>query len=358
MTSYIEMQKEFRELLREYIALNDTSKTKKCAISAIVFNRPDILHEILHVLFSSNPKGAIYFSDKYSPDKKENEYKFHTKNCDDRVTLTQICELLQRTECARVLASSSPEDATGTISNPLIKLRVLNLLHYDFEEFNSEIETAIKASPSIKEAVNSIYARNRTRLHLYGKFPKEVKMLLEMNGNVDAVDDRGKTPVTALLSRADSGTNINAYTSLCLMLEENPSIHININAVIFAIGIDCYMEMSFASEVYCGKYLTDAKKHSVLGTSCIDDAMHFFSPLLIECGFRVSRDTLVDALDKTLHKTVIKYIREYLRSPRKLQLLCRDTLRGHFKRRRIHVFVDSVAMPKSMKDFILLHSYF
>ena len=82
--------------------------------------------------------------------------------------------------------------------------------------------------------------------------------------------------------------------------------------------------------------------------------IYFLLPLLIECGYPVNRDDLVEADSESLAPAEYDYIQHVLDRPRGLRLMCRDSLRNHFKGRRIRDFVNMIHIPESIKDFILL----
>ena len=73
---------------------------------------------------------------------------------------------------------------------------------------------------------------------------------------------------------------------------------------------------------------------------------------MIDCGFPVSRDHLLKALDDNLHPTELAYIRTCLDTPRRLTHRCRDVIRMSFKGQALHAFAESSDMPK--KDFIFI----
>ena len=83
-------------------------------------------------------------------------------------------------------------------------------------------------------------------------------------------------------------------------------------------------------------------------------ALNFLLPLLIECGYPVNRDDLLQADGERLAPSEYEYVQHVLDRPRGLSLMCRDALRNHFKGRKIWYYLDMIHVPKSVKDFILL----
>ena len=108
------------------------------------------------------------------------------------------------------------------------------------------------------------------------------------------------------------------------------------------------------SAIDSGTYLIDAKQH---GTCRHDEfALNMTAPFLIECGFPVSDNVLktVNSRNNSLPMEECKYIQHYGGNARSLKVISRDTLRKHFVGQMIHKFVNSIAMPGQIKDFILL----
>ena len=85
-------------------------------------------------------------------------------------------------------------------------------------------------------------------------------------------------------------------------------------------------------------------------------ALNFLAPLLIECDFPYTADD-IERMNILIELTPveIEYIGRCASRPRSLKLICRDTLRQTFRGRHIHMYLDIVTIPKSVKDFILLN---
>ena len=84
------------------------------------------------------------------------------------------------------------------------------------------------------------------------------------------------------------------------------------------------------------------------------NALNFLLPLLIEYGYPGSRANLLDREYECLATAENEYIQRVLDRPRGLSLMCRDSLRNHFKGRRIVHYLEMIHAPKRIKDFVLL----
>ena len=307
-----------------------------CAISAIVYDQPDTLCRILQLLYLCEPKLSVYMQ------------------------LQEICHVLKRIACEKELMAfdkREPDKIDRVSLNTM--LRLLNMFSDDYKP---EIVNALKNTPNISERINSLYCGNWTLLHVcihpYQPIePNVIRGLLEIGSDIDKVYLPGSTPLLHLLSKRRYTQGFRE--TLEMFLYENPSTDLNINAVTEAIVLDEHFETNKCILHWNGEFVFDAKEHALfqsLGTDCY--ALNFVGPFLIECGFPVTRDTLVSALEKPLHATEHEYIRRCLNTPRPLRLCARDALRNHFKRRQIHLFVDSANLPRTIKDFILLKTVF
>ena len=139
------------------------------------------------------------------------------------------------------------------------------------------------------------------------------------------------------------------------VLYENPSLALNRFTVSLAISLDETYE-SDVGKLH-GDFIMDNEEHSCFGYRAKDCfALSFFAPLLLECGFRTERQLLVNALEnKKLHDSERAYICHHLFSARSLKLRCRDVIRDYFEGRQLHKFVDTLFLPQTIKDFLLLN---
>ena len=320
-----------------YIRHVDNEIKRKCMVPAVVHNQPTVLDAILK--------------------------DFHL----DRMSihgLTEISRMINRTECLEVL---KPYHAICpiimSINNAATLIKLLQCLE-NSKYYSKDILPEMRKRNYVKDWINKAGARGRTRLHhCVDLQPQDVKFTLELGAEVDSIDMDGYTPLMYLLSQHITLQPMEYVREIVgLLLQENPSVHRNKNVVKFAIERDeLYMKPMKINLTRFGKYKANAEKHSLLGvSSTVDDALLYLGPLLIECGFPVTRDVLHHALEKTLHSAEHVYIRSYLDNllPRSLKLLCRDTIRKHFQRHQLNSYVDSKELPSTIKDYVLLKYLF
>ena len=112
---------------------------------------------------------------------------------------------------------------------------------------------------------------------------------------------------------------------------------------------------SFASQGIPVKM--DCKQHAIFRHNDQESfAFNIMTPLLVECGFRVTKETrkAFEKIQESLHPAEVQYLKFCLDTPRSLKLCCRDTLQRHFRGHQIHKFVEASEIPLALKDFILL----
>ena len=143
-----------------------------------------------------------------------------------------------------------------------------------------------------------------------------------------------------------------------VLKHENPDHETHKTAVIRGLWRDfAFLQAYDKTVVKHGNYIVDAKQHGCYGYDDDDNfCLNFMGPFLMECGFPVLRQSLIDSLNGDLHHSVRAYILKYIESPMSLKVICRDTLRLHFKGRLIHRFVEQSNLPRDIESFILLKS--
>ena len=148
----------------------------------------------------------------------------------------------------------------------------------------------------------------------------------------------------------------NFRSCLAVYLYQNPDINLHKSAVELGIQADerFYSHMPYISSIHPGTYLIDGKQHGTFGHD--DFVLNATAPFLMECGFPVSDNALemVESGKISLPMEEYDYIQNYAANARSLKVLSRDTPRKHFVGQMTHMFVNSVAMPVRIKDFILL----
>ena len=340
-----DIQADICEYLQSLYKNGGEAAVLDCAVSAIIYDYPDILNNVLKILYTSNDDEDL------------------ACDFDDFVVMFETCRVLKRSACAKILKQY---DQRKPLRKDPLKKVVSILLKKASVDRGAEIQNALKSIPEVIELVNNSYKRYREPwLHYYASknaltstVIHVIKELLELGADVDKLDCVGHTPVERLLT--DRNTIKGYQEALKLLLDENPNVNLNTTAVREAIQLDEHFEQNtcFRDDMNV-QFVTDVKEHPLFGLKESEDiALNFLGPFLIECGFPVTREDLESALDKPLHTAEHAYIRRCLEEPRPLNLCCRDVLRKHFKRRHLHQFIESLGIPKPIKDFILLRTMY
>ena len=191
-----------------------------------------------------------------------------------------------------------------------------------------------------------------------------LKYLLDFGYCIDGLDQDGQTPLGCsigqtehfmLMSSIQTGFRLG---TLELLIYENSSLHVNKSVVALAIRHD-RMLYQLARRYNRENATQLAREHHrenaiALYHDWMQDPFCFPAVLLIECGFPVTRDVLLMALDDDLHPVELDYIRACFDRPRRLTHRCRDVIRMSFKGRTLHTFVKTSEIPSKIKDFILI----
>ena len=169
------------------------------------------------------------------------------------------------------------------------------------------------------------------------------------------LDDFKNTPLLTIL-KDYYRDQTDVMDMIKLLINENPDHETHKTAVMRGLLRDSASLQKYDKTVVKhGNYIVDAKQHDCYGYDDDDNfCLNFMGPFLMECGFPVPRQSLFDSLNRDLHPSVRAYILKYIESPMPLKVICRDTLRRHFKGRLIHRFVEQSQLPRDIKSFILL----
>ena len=245
------------------------------------------------------------------------------------------------TECNKLLKTGLKEksDRNKIIINAL-KNRKKEFI--EILQSNEVLMKSLHALPSTYAIVHecSAYAEN-----------VGLEYLLDLGYCIDGLDQDGGTLLGycignmgdyMLLSSIQTGSRLRTIE---LLIYENSSLHLNKSVVASAIR----------NEIMLYKLLSK-KYHRELSLyhNWMQDPLCFPAALLIECGFPVTRDVLLMALDADLHPAEIDYLRACLDGPRRLTHMCRDVIRMSFKGRSLHTFIETSNISNKIKDFILI----
>ena len=324
---------------------------------AIVYNQANFLQEILQCFWPGNPMSE-----------------------DVKHSLVKTCSCLNRTQCADILSQYRfPRPKPLSESSQLSEL--FRLLGSYYDHFKSEIIDNITKIPNLRKLINNGDRVTRPgcitgpcrqpSLHHYIKENMDqldfrvVKAIFDLGADVDkSISSTCYTPLTLLLSFMSKNKDLLGFhKTLEVILNENPNPRFNKDAVKIAFQLDLSLHTTIRNVIksdFTGEYIMDATERSIFGLDDVDSIpLNFAAPLLIECGFLCTRETLHRALELSLHPAEHLYLQEYLvrlQTPKPLKLCCRDFLRRHYKGRRIHTFVERNNIPNSIKRFILLEN--
>ena len=329
-----DMLEEIIENLPHLYMMGHDSIVTDCALSAVAYNRPEILRRILHIMYLCELDNALF------------------------TRMLATCQILKRNACTEVLKTFDNREP-DEIDSLNVTLRLLGMFAVGLSR---EIVDILNETPNIQERLNDMFSDGKTFMYIcIGQYHSidvnEVSAVLELGVDIDKTDLVGDTCLLQLLSKRTN--TLGFRETLEMFLYENPNIDINNGAVVQALALDIHFETKLNLSTMDGDLMLDANEHSLcepLGAGCF--ALNFVGPLLIESGFQVARHDLELALDKPFNPIEGEYIRRCLDTPRSLRQFARDVLRKHFKRRQIHRFVELSDMPKIIKDFILLKSHF
>ena len=325
-----------------------------CAVIAIILNEPKVLENVLDVLSALKSLG------------------------DYSLELAELCLRLPRPECTDISEmfdifceeSEPPEDTVHGL---------ITLLSKYLDGEHDEIVVILKSIPEIETHINSADEKEQTEFNKCLSYtpasfiydaptpsPKMVRLLLDLGSDINTPFPDGDTPLKFLLrERADKYSIYyeNLRWTAEMLLNENPDfeeqepVNGGSDSVIkLALKVDTAL-VSLSCEFGTDHPATMKLDNSVNTYSRHEGAryaLNFLVPLLIECGYPVNRDDLLEAESESLEPAEYDYIQRVLDRPRGLILMCRDVLRDHFKGRGIRYYVENIYVPESVKDFILL----
>lgn len=295
--------------------------------------------------------------------------------------LSETCHVFQRSDCKDCLKKYGhykDQSNITTAEQAQILLNSLITCDYNFIESDAII-SALKEIPCLSEIINGLkeddghwsclYNFNSVVDGIIKKDPLVLKQIFEFGADVNSSYPSRLTPFTDFLKIARQyfeGEADNKYIRQMaeLYIYENPDLESNKAATKYAVEADgtfyeCEESESPADIDYplTGEYLLDGQEHILLRQSDSEGIfLNFIVPLLLECGFaspKQSSETL-EYTCRFLHPGEQVYIQNFLEMPRSLKWSCRKALRKHFKGRNIHKLVERSALPRSLKDYILL----
>ena len=326
---------------------NDHVNWIYCVESTIIFDQPRLLAQVLK-----------HYKQVYSTHRW---YEFSKR------MFAATSYLYKRIKCKNILRRHKmlPQNSDHCTLCDKMKSFKRILRKLPDENLKTELKNAIKRRP-FEDTYTKVWQPLAEHVHkqsplcsylsTYDLKSEVIEVLIDEGDDVDATDSNGNTPLITLIS--EDRYRAEFRNALEMLVYENSSKDLNKTAVSVAINTDIKLHKevvgySFAYNlpVVC---VMDGKAHSVYGYDGEVYALNFTAPLLIECGYHVTRDTLLEALDKPLHPAELKYFQQCLDTPRSLQVSCRDALRRKYKGREIHRYVKTINVPGKLADFILL----
>ena len=295
-----------------------------CAEAAIIYNKHIVLEQILAITCRSNPPSRSFL--------ELGNISRHEIVSDMRTRLNSVCIVFDRPECRDVLSKYRLFQNINVSSNELITRRLF--CHLSFDYFKEEFATVLRHNShtelnSIQKDLNACLVSPFTSLTLF-------RALLSAGASVNYLDNFKRTPLLTILME-HIHDHIDVMDKIKLLIDENPDHETHKTAVMRGLWRDSTALQTYYTTVKCGNYIVDAKQHGRYGYDDDDNfCLNFMGPFLMECGFPVSRQSLLDSLNRDLHPFVRAYILKYIESPMPLKVICRDTLRRHFKGRLIH----------------------
>ena len=325
-----------------------------CAVIAVIYDKPMVLENLLNVITD------FYYTENYESE------------------LSRLCVRLPRPECRVILEafdvfSEDSENAEKTFHS------LVTTVYQYLDGDSNKIETILKSIPGIEmekiincedEEGNTMLKKSLTYTMAYTIYgdpspnPKIVKLLLDLGADINKPFADGATPLQYLVRERDDQYPIyyeNLRWAVELLLNENPNFEgeeSNEEGLVSITKLALKIDEALISQP-CS-FVTNHPVTMTMSSSVItysrheEGALNFLLPLLVECGCPVNRADLVEADGENLAPVEYDYIQHVLNTPRDLRLLCRDSLRNHFKGRMIREYVGMIHVPESIKDFILV----
>ena len=328
----------------------DTGNVKKgssCAIPAIVCNQPEVLDRVLQLAPAYKLNRAF------------------------REVLTGVCLVLERNACYDILLQHDVHNGLVEL-NTQKEVKHLLFLYTFYKEFRQEIFSILMRKKNISQVINTPIRESNISSHVYLRMNplhiyidehrssldvQVVKAMVELGADVDVTDSYGNTALRRLVQ--GKWWHFEGFREVLeLLIKQNPSQYINRFLVDTALRQDKCMKarkMDFTN--LPRKCTLDGKLHSLFGHDDVNSsALNYTVPMLIECGFLCSKNTLMEALENASDPAEQDYLKKCLNEPRSLKLKCRDVLRKTFCGRQLRKFLDVAYIPNRIKNYILLKS--
>ena len=343
----------------------------ECAEMVTILNEYDILENLLDVV------SFHYAIDACGP------------------KLSDLCVRLPRPKCKEVaekyeISCKSWEPVEETVHGLLDTLVKFPYCGTGYDE----MVAILKSIPGIRAVINSEDTEGYTELQKFlkpkprspetkileqGPNPKIIGLLFDLGADINKPFTNGESPLKFLLhecvildDRIEHYMYKNVRQTIELLLHENPSLEeteqdragsasLTKLALLLDSCFTCYWNGVWGPYDLLEHHPAQIKMtNSVITDShhTADEryALNFLLPLLIECGYRATRADLLKVDSERFEQVEFEYIQRvlHINRPRDLTLICRDSLRKHFKGRKLWYYLERNHVPKRLKDFILL----
>lgn len=293
--------------LLDYIKFCGWMPLRACILVAILYNRPEMLDWLLeNTSFTGNPDTPPVEIIKQM--------------------LCISCEVLKRVECKDLMLK---HNLFGRQDHSTVEQQInvlLGLLDEDnfYEDFIDEIIAALKEIPNVQHECIVILSR---KVHSIAIKHNVVKTVLELGP-----EHFGQDFVTQILAQYSKDTRKILQLLICANVEnqdDTATVEVGLKSDLTRSAV-----WNISNEVV---YFADVIQRGVFTHEDHDLAMNFTSPLLMECGFRASKQSLKNFLTELRPSTDRKieclreYIHNYPDNPRRLTTMCRDAIRKHFR---------------------------
>ena len=285
---------------------------------------------------------------------KYDMYRTHTLT----KRLKELSSALNVKSCTDILSAYLTFDVVLPTTRSSIVLTLLTaVMITNDSKVHRKIIRGLKQIQNISELVNDDVVKGIVFKELVLGRTDVLRTILDLGLDVNRKNN-GETLLDKILQ--DFVGCLSHRMAVEIILYENPDLYQHSQTSITALKQDIFassFQNEFKGLIFNVDCCMDAKEHGRFGHDGDAFALNYFGHLLFDCGFRFHRH-LCDLLTKNARgvpqKVVERIIPNRLDVPRSLQLLCRDSLRQHYKGRQIHAFAERRTIPPRIRDFILL----
>ena len=235
------------------------------------------------------------------PDILENIIEYSKQETHLITEVSETCLVLGRAKCLNVLECSRISLPSQIPVFSRIR-RLINLLHSFYDDFKDEIEKCLIQISRLEIEINRLESygfQNQLSFYMnsYYEFidTRVIETMLRLGANVHHIDMNNLTPLTHLIKSVGAWPRLWYYKNIReaveLLIYQNPDVNLNESAVELALRSDMHLlRTNKGAEMSYGNFTFDAKEHAMFGHNHPGKfAMNFLAPLLIECGFSVSK---------------------------------------------------------------------